>query len=76
MIDLFPETVTKKPRKAARVMMKGVDHGFADERSGNEWIADCVCTKCGHKAGWLGFKTFSECMRGAPCPVCNAKEQA
>lgn len=70
--DLFPETL--QTRAKARVMMKGVDHSFNDEDPESPYIGHMRCHKCGHDAGWMGFKTLTEARRGAPCPVCNPQK--
>jgi hypothetical protein len=71
-LDLFPDT--KPPRKKARVMMKGVDHSFNDDDEDNKYVGHMKCDKCGHDAGWMGFRTLTGARRGAPCPVCNTSE--
>jgi len=35
-----------------------------------------TCARCGHDAGWLLDMTYTEVLRGLPCPVCNGSEVA
>ena len=67
--DMFPGT--KPPRAKPRVMMKGVDHGLCDEDPNCHFIGHMKCQRCGHDAGWMGFKNLTEAKRGYPCPECN-----
>jgi len=69
-LSLFP----RPPRKPRRVIMKSVDQGEAPGKmpgwrttSGGHF----VCQKCGHDDGWSFDMTWSEIMRGLPCPKCN-----
>jgi len=67
--DLFPGL--KPARAKPRVMMSGTDHSFCDEEPDSPYMGEMKCKKCGHEAGWMYFKSITECKRGAPCPICN-----
>jgi len=35
-----------------------------------------TCARCGFEAGWVFDMTYTEILRGLPCPVCNGSEVA
>lgn len=63
-----------KPRKPRRVMMHVYDAGESLEAD-RPFGAVLTCKRCGYKTGWLSFRTFSDTLRGLPCPQCNEQQE-